>query len=75
MAEKETLATIKIDEDDIRMGLHFAGEARNASVRAQALNEAENAYIRQLAVKYHVDPEKYYLRDWLTGFEPIPDHG
>lgn len=67
--------TVKLTEDEIRMGLHFAGEAHNAQARLQALNEAENAYVRRLAEKYELDPNSYYLRDWLTGFEPIPKQG
>lgn len=74
MADKAITITpkIKLTEEEIRTGLHFAGEAHMAQARLQALNEAENAYVRRLAEKYELDPNAYYLRDWLTGFELIP---
>jgi hypothetical protein len=78
VATKETPVselTIKLTEEEIRTGLHFAGEAHMAQARLQALNEAENSYIRRLAQKYELDPNTYHLRDWLTGFEPITKQG
>lgn len=72
MADQEVSRIIKLDEEDMRTGLNIIGQAAVAQAKVQAFSEIEANFIQRLALKYQVDMSQYQLRDWLTGFEPIP---
>lgn len=59
---------IRLDDDDIRVGLTYELEAAKLSARLELVQELARNFAFSMRDKYAASSDEYELSDWLRGF-------